>query len=174
MTATAYSYVRFSTPEQRKGDSLRRQLAAAKEYADAHGLKLDDTLRDEGISARKGANRTKGALGAFLKKVESGDVVRGSVLIVEALDRLTREDVVEAHYLFLSIIRAGITVVTLIDGMEYVPGKVEPYHLINSITKQSEAGQFSEKLSYRITRKWADKVEQARQWPERAVRKAPR
>jgi hypothetical protein len=32
----AYSYLRFSTPEQRKGDSFRRQWEKAKAYADRH------------------------------------------------------------------------------------------------------------------------------------------
>jgi|GEM_PF-5511149 len=29
----AYSYIRFSTPEQLKGDSLRRQKEASEQYA---------------------------------------------------------------------------------------------------------------------------------------------
>jgi DNA invertase Pin-like site-specific DNA recombinase len=103
---SAYSYVRFSTPEQIKGDSLRRQLAASEAYAEAHGLELDSSLsmRDLGVSAYRGANRTKGALGAFLKQVEMGAIPAGSVLLVESLDRLTREQAVDAHRLFLSII----------------------------------------------------------------------
>jgi DNA invertase Pin-like site-specific DNA recombinase len=32
----AYSYIRFSTPEQAAGDSLRRQTAKAREYAARH------------------------------------------------------------------------------------------------------------------------------------------
>ena len=46
----AYSYIRFSTPEQMKGDSLRRQLEASRKYAAEHDLVLDDTLRDLGKS----------------------------------------------------------------------------------------------------------------------------
>jgi DNA invertase Pin-like site-specific DNA recombinase len=33
--ATAYSYIRFSSPAQMKGDPLRRQLDAARAYAEA-------------------------------------------------------------------------------------------------------------------------------------------
>ena len=32
----AYSYIRFSSPEQARGDSLRRQLEASRYYADKH------------------------------------------------------------------------------------------------------------------------------------------
>jgi len=44
----AYSYIRFSTPDQMQGDSERRQLALAQAYCKKKGLELDDrlTLRD--------------------------------------------------------------------------------------------------------------------------------
>ena len=62
--AKAYSYIRFSTPEQSKGDSLRRQEEDAIEYAAEHGLELDTTLnlRDQGLSAFTGENVTAAAL----------------------------------------------------------------------------------------------------------------
>ena len=46
----AYSYVRFSSPEQAKGDSLRRQVEKARAYANERGLKLDESI-DAGLSA---------------------------------------------------------------------------------------------------------------------------
>jgi DNA invertase Pin-like site-specific DNA recombinase len=47
---TAYSYIRFSNPEQAAGDSLRRQTERAAEYCRQRGWKLDValTLRDLG------------------------------------------------------------------------------------------------------------------------------
>ncbi|MQY52595.1 hypothetical protein GHK24_12515 [Rhodocyclus tenuis] len=62
MPATAYSYVRFSIPQQLKGDSLRRQLEASERYVAEHGLVLDKTLnlRDLGISAFRGKNVERG------------------------------------------------------------------------------------------------------------------
>src|ERR1700747_3247772 len=88
-----YSYLRFSTPEQRKGDSLRRQTVAAEEYAKRHGLALDTelNLRDLGISAFRGNNVAVGALGAFLKAIRDGLVPKGSLLLVESLDRVSRQ-----------------------------------------------------------------------------------
>jgi hypothetical protein len=80
---------------------------------------LDDSHRDLGLSGFRGIHRHKGALGAFLRKVETGEIARGSTLIVENLDRLTREDVVTAVSLFIQIIDAGITVVTLSDERGY-------------------------------------------------------
>ncbi len=67
----AYSYIRFSTTDQRKGDSLRRQLELSENYAKEHNLELDKTLKlkDLGLSAFKGEHTSKGALGKFLDLV---------------------------------------------------------------------------------------------------------
>lgn len=112
----AYSYQRFSSAEQQHGDSLRRQIAGAERYAAANGLELDDTLRltDEAKSGFYGKNLDEGALGAFLDLVKKEKVPRGSVLIVEALDRLSRQDpmAVVAEIIY-PILRQGIDIVTL-------------------------------------------------------------
>jgi hypothetical protein len=42
--AVAFSYVRFSTPEQAKGDSLRRQGEAAARWCQRNGVRLDTSL----------------------------------------------------------------------------------------------------------------------------------
>src|SRR5688572_4057085 len=47
----AYSYLRFSRPEQIRGDSLRRQTELSERYARENGLELDATLEDRGVSA---------------------------------------------------------------------------------------------------------------------------
>src|SRR5688500_10462942 len=93
-----YSYIRFSTPEQALGDSERRQLDKARAWAEKHGNEFDDSLRiaDRGRSAYKGDHRKKGALGEFLERVRTGEVTPGSILVVEDIDRLSREGVVAA------------------------------------------------------------------------------
>src|ERR1700692_2428578 len=113
----AYSYLRMLTDLQLKGDSRRRQLEASRAYAEANSLELAKgaELEDIGVSAFKGANVRDGALGQFLEAVRSGAVKPGSYLIVESLDRLSREQVLTAQSLFLSIIQAGINLVTLMD-----------------------------------------------------------
>ena len=109
----AYSYVRFSTPEQAKGDSLRRQFEKSKKYADDHGLVLDTSLDllDQGLSGYTGENQQKGALGVFIRPMESGIVQSGSVLIVEILDRLSRESLLAQMTLLGTLINAGIMIV---------------------------------------------------------------
>src|ERR1700680_1325770 len=90
----AYSYLRFSTSEQMRGDSYRRQTQLALEYAERRGLELDTTLslNDLGVSAFRGKNARTGALAAFLQAVDAGLVPDGSLLLVESLDRVTRQD----------------------------------------------------------------------------------
>src|SRR4051812_6180278 len=90
----AYSYLRFSTPDQMRGDSFRCQSTAAEEYALRYQLQLDTalTFQDLGISAFRGTNARNGALGAFLKAIDEGLVADGSVLLVESLDRVSRQD----------------------------------------------------------------------------------
>src|SRR5436190_19149648 len=49
----AVSYVRFSHPDQARGDSLRRQVQGAEDWCKRNGVTLDTTttLRDLGKSA---------------------------------------------------------------------------------------------------------------------------
>jgi DNA invertase Pin-like site-specific DNA recombinase len=116
----AYSYLRFSTPEQAKGDSKRRQWDAAVKYAATHGLELDNklTFQDMGVSAFRGANAATGSLRAFLEAVESGEVPQGSYLLVESLDRISRDAVYVAQGLLANIVSSGVIVVSLMDGRE--------------------------------------------------------
>ncbi len=76
----AYSYLRFSSPEQLKGDSFRRQWEAAKAYAARNALDLDETLtfHDMGMSGFKGANAQRGELALFRRGVEDGLIAEGS------------------------------------------------------------------------------------------------
>lgn len=117
----AYSYVRFSTPEQQKGDSFRRQTQMAHAYAAQHGLDLDESLtfHDVGISGYRGRNAKAGRLAVFMEAVEAGQVPPGSVLLVEQLDRLSRMEPLLAIDVLRDIVKSGVSVVTLNDGREF-------------------------------------------------------
>jgi DNA invertase Pin-like site-specific DNA recombinase len=158
-TRTAYSYLRFSTPEQARGDSLRRQLDAARTFARANDLTLDESLRDLGRSAFSGAHRTKGALGAFLDAVKEGRVARGSVLIVESLDRLSREQVLDALEQFRAILMAGVEIVTLSDGQRYTEESVrkEFTQLLVSLLVMARAYEESARKGERVGAAWGQK-----------------
>lgn len=114
----AYSYIRFSTPEQAKGHSLERQISAARAWAAANHVTLDDelTFRDRGVSGFTGANVETGELGVFLERVKDGTIPRGSWLLVENLDRVSRQSARKAVRTIEDIVEAGITLVDLSDG----------------------------------------------------------
>lgn len=113
----AYSYIRFSSAEQARGGSLRRQTERRDAWLQKKGVQLDTSFaidHDLGVSAYHGANLRKDSpLGQFLDAVQRGRVARGSYLILENLDRLSRENPKKALSLFLDIINAGVVVVTL-------------------------------------------------------------
>lgn len=154
MPSLAYSYLRFSTPEQAKGDSRRRQLSLAEEYARRRGLQLDRSLnfRDLGISAFRGKNAKEGSLRAFLDAVEHGIVPPGSFLLVESLDRLSRDRILEAQGLFLQIVSAGVTIVTLVDQRSYSRESLNanPTDLIVSLVIMMRANEESTTKSSRL------------------------
>lgn len=159
MKPVAYSYIRFSTPEQLKGDSLRRQLDLSERYAHDNGLELDASLRlrDLGLSAFDKTNLEKGALGVFLEAVKAGIVKGGSFLLVESLDRLSRARVTDALNLFLEITKAGITIVTLSDGMSYSQQSIDANwtQLIMSLAIMARAHEESATKSKRVAAAWA-------------------
>jgi DNA invertase Pin-like site-specific DNA recombinase len=117
----AYSYKRFSSPKQARGDSIRRQTEFEQRVIEMMGLVFDDSidLTDRGVSGYRGDSAKFGALAEFLRRVESGRIPKGSVLLVENIDRLSRENVLDAFHLFSGIIRSGITIVTANDEGVY-------------------------------------------------------
>lgn len=149
-----FSYLRFSDPKQAAGSSAERQLDYAKRWAAEHGLALDDTLtlRDEGLSAYHQRHVKNGALGVFLRAVEDGRVPRGSVLIVEGLDRLSRAEPIHAQAQLTQIISAGITVVTASDNREYNRERLraQPMDLVYSLLVMIRAHEESDTKSKRV------------------------
>ncbi|MCQ7044049.1 recombinase family protein, partial [Escherichia coli] len=60
-----------------------------------------------------------GALRAFLEAVKQGLIPSDSVLLVESLDRVSRQSISHAQETIRGILEQGITVVTLSDGETY-------------------------------------------------------
>jgi DNA invertase Pin-like site-specific DNA recombinase len=109
-------YQRYSSPAQADGDSIRRQTELRDGWLSRHPeARLDTTLVDAGISGYTGAHRRNGkhALGSFLDLVRRGRVPAGAFLIVENLDRLSREHPLEVMGLVGELTRAGVRVVQL-------------------------------------------------------------
>jgi DNA invertase Pin-like site-specific DNA recombinase len=140
--ALAYSYLRFSSRQQAKGDSIRGQTEARDAWCLRNKVELDTslTLTDKGVSAFTGGHREnpdRHALAAFLRLVEAGRIPKGSYLIVEALDRLSREDAVPALHLLLGLLAAGVRVVQLQPVEMVYDAKSDPMRLMVAIMELS-------------------------------------
>ncbi len=137
-------------------------MQGARDYAAANGLELDEAFTDEGVSAFRGQNFTGGALAAFLAACESGQVSSGSFLLVENLDRLSRQRPIEAVGQLQAILKHGITIVTLFDGRVFPPNALEDFgQLMMTVLTAQRAYEESATKSERLSRAWAAKREKA-------------
>jgi DNA invertase Pin-like site-specific DNA recombinase len=172
----AISYIRFSTPEQMKGDSLRRQTEATEQWCLKHGVKLDASLslRDLGRSAFHGKHRSdKAALGAFLKLVEEGKVPKGSFLIIENLDRLSREDERTAMKLWIDILDHGVNIVQLSPETVFRHERSDMTDIIRAIIELSRGHSESRMKSERVGKAWGNKRTKLREDGELFTNRLP-
>ncbi|MEH3061500.1 MAG: recombinase family protein [Methylobacterium radiotolerans] len=164
--AIAYSYLRLSSKRQsntderaKYRDGLRRQIALRDRYlAKNPHLTLDTrlNLHDIGVSGFHGVNARKGRLRVFLDEVEAGRIPRGSYLLVESLDRMTRDQVNKALAVLLGIVNAGIVVVSLGDQQEYRED-APPQQFLLSIMSLARANEESKLKSFRLRETWIRK-----------------
>jgi DNA invertase Pin-like site-specific DNA recombinase len=158
----AYSYLRFSSPQQASGDSIRRQVEKTEDWCRRNKVQLDQSmsLRDEGVSAYKGKHRENPdthALATFVNAVRSGRVQPGSYLVVESLDRLSREKIRPALTLLLNLIEAGVKVVQLMPVEMIFDEDVEPMQLMMAVMELNRGHSESAVKSERVGAAWAKK-----------------
>ncbi len=177
MSNIAISYIRFSSTKQELGDSLRRQYDETVKYVTENNLVLDSTLsfRDLGVGAYDKANLEKGALGLFMQAVREGRVPQGATLIVESLDRLSRANVLSALNVFIEILNAGITIVTLMDRQKYSAEIVQQNvgMLMMSLGVMQRAHDESATKSKRVSAAWVNKKREAVASGKVMTRKTP-
>jgi DNA invertase Pin-like site-specific DNA recombinase len=160
----AYSYIRFSSVQQADGGSLKRQTAFTEAYCKRKSLTLDDSLslQDLGVSAFRSDNVKEGALAGFLEACRVGRVPKGSYLIVESLDRLSRDQIRPALQLFLALQDFGITIVTLQPEREYPPDSADALALIEPLIVFARAHEESAMKSHRRRDGWKQARDKAR------------
>jgi DNA invertase Pin-like site-specific DNA recombinase len=132
-----YSYGRISTKivKQVKGRGKKRQDAAALKWCEEHGhtLESENCFFDRISGFKKHRNNAEhGELKVILTLIENGDIEPGSILLIESLDRLSRQSVNIAVQLLLQIINAGVVVVTLIDNATY-RADANPHELMSCL-----------------------------------------
>jgi DNA invertase Pin-like site-specific DNA recombinase len=177
MSTTCYSYRRFSSREQADGASLDRQRDAALEFVErnqhrGYVLAENHCFTDSATSGYTGENLKEGAaLFAFLNAVETGQVKPGSILLVENVDRLSRQEPLKQQQLISRLIHAGITIITLSDGAEYSQEKInaQPYLLFTLLGQMIRAHSESALKSSRVR----DAVRRAKQGNQPFTKKCP-
>lgn len=163
---TAYSYIRWSDVRQSGGDSHKRQVELRESWLAAHPrVHLDTSLKlvDKGVGAFRGLHRSdKHCLGQFVRLVEAGRVKPGSFLLVENLDRLSREEVQDALELLLKLTRLGVVVVQLSPIVTEFRSPVDPMKLVMAIMELNRGNSESRMKSVRVTNAWKSARERAR------------
>jgi DNA invertase Pin-like site-specific DNA recombinase len=162
----AFSYIRFSAKEQERGDSLRRQTEMRDAWlARNPGVVLDGslTLRDLGVSAFRGRNREGDAngLGQFLKLVEAGRIPKNALLIVENLDRLSREDELTATHLITGLLLAGVRIVQL-EPEAVFDRSADQMQVMRMVLEIGRAHAESARKSVRVGEAWDARKARAR------------
>lgn len=156
----AYSYIRYSSPQQAKGDSFRRQLSATQAYCEKHGYELDTELsvyQELGVSGFSGDQEN---LKRFFNDCEIGRVKKGSLLIVENLDRLSRQKINVAMSQFLNLLNY-VDVYTLQDQKLYsnsdTDSQAQLLDVMTSLIIMSRAYEESATKQKRLKASWDEK-----------------
>ena len=120
-----YSYLRYSTAGQGEafgGDSVRRQNELIKRFLERNNAEIVESIEDLGISSFRGKNSRNiktAAFAKFLEKVRQGQIEKGSILIVEGFDRISRQNGFDTIEIITNILRQKIKIHTLSDGKTY-------------------------------------------------------
>jgi DNA invertase Pin-like site-specific DNA recombinase len=108
---TGISYARFSDPKQAQGSSEERQERDYRAFCQHHNLTpLTEVFLDRGRSGYKDQHRKKGRLGALIRYAKEGRFEPGSVIVIEAWDRLGRLRPDKQTELVAELLRTGVDI----------------------------------------------------------------
>jgi DNA invertase Pin-like site-specific DNA recombinase len=108
---TAVSYSRFSDPKQATGDSAERQERLYRDFCERHNLTPGkEVFADRGRSGYHDAHRTKGRLGQLIQAAKDGRFDPGTVVVIEAWDRLGRLRPDRQTELVAELLRTGVSI----------------------------------------------------------------
>lgn len=155
----AYIYIRFSTPKQEHGDSYERQMSDAQAYCERMGWNVVEVVSDLGRSAYKGDHLKGGSLGKFADRVYAGEIPAGSILVVEQLDRLSRQGHRAALRWMEDICERGIKI-AVAQGSKLYDHDSLRFNMLDTVEillKAKLANDESEHKSVRVTSSWKSK-----------------
>lgn len=108
-------YARFSSKGQERGSSIERQLDDARAHIAQMGWTEVEVVLDEGRSAWKGHHLSVGNLGKLTERIKSGMIPAGTVILVEKLDRLSRQERQTTQRWLEDVCALGIDI-AIVDG----------------------------------------------------------
>lgn len=176
MIKEAIIYARFSKADQVKGHSIDRQLDNAYEVCTARGLSTSPalTFTEKGKSAFTGANRRKGTLLRNLEDEIEAGAHRGRTLVVEHLDRISRQGWKEVFGFLETCSEGGVDVATWDGGRLYPAGEEPPMgNVIEIVVKSDSSREQSDTKSKRVRLSFAQKREAAANGTGKTVASRP-
>ncbi len=139
---------------------MARQLEMAQEVCTANGWQLVDLPPDEGVSAYKvdgengllAANMHKGNLATFLARVENGEIKKGSVLIIEKLDRFSRNYYDIVFPVWLNLLQSGIEIYSCVSNVHYTLESIRKNPMLAgmALIEMANANEYSSGMANRI------------------------
>ncbi|MNR96393.1 hypothetical protein D3C72_275460 [compost metagenome] len=148
----AYSYIRFSSVKQEKGDSVRRQVDGITAFCDRMGWPIIEQIEDLGTSAWTGHHLSAGNLGQFAERVRRGEIKMPAVLVVEKLDRLSRQAPRKTLRWMEDLVELGLSIATVDGGRVYSDASLQANQIevIEIIMRAELANKESTQKSERV------------------------
>lgn len=153
-----YLYLRVSSERQVQGDGLDRQESMLIKYFNDNAEAQDfdpeyELIIDKGLSAFKAEHlHDTAGLGRFFAQVREGLIEKGSVLLVESLDRFSRENPFKCVQYLSELDRSQIE---LIDVSKNLPiGRKYSNSLSFAMMVAERAYEESKIKSERISKGW--------------------
>lgn len=170
----AISYIRFSTRKQLDGSSLERQQGMVQPWLDANPQyeRSDMSFQDLGISGRSGKH-LKNGFGMLLEAIGKGGIVSGDVILVEAIDRAGRMDMLAMLEILTPILKADVSLITLDDGIKYDRASLNGANIYILAAKIQASYQYSDNLSRRMKASYAERNKLAKNDGIRPKRNTP-
>lgn len=165
----AIIYRRFSTQEQGRGSTLQRQSELCTAYCEGQGWTVVKVVTDSGVSAWTGQNIESGNLATLTRELVANGGA-GKVIVVEQLDRITRQPPNKVMAWLTKITEAGAALATvndraLINADSFAKDPASTVMLVfNAYRSFSESQHKSERLSAA----WAKKRESGKPMTARA------
>jgi DNA invertase Pin-like site-specific DNA recombinase len=159
----AVSYARFSDPKQRKGDSEGRQDRDFRTFCQAHNLTpAGEAYIDRAQSGFRGVHRKKGRLGALIEAAQGGAFEKGTVVVIEAWDRLGRMIPNKQVKLIEELLETGVSIGVCRLGDIFTYEDFGTHKWTTLAVFVQLAYQESKQKSDRVAAAWSRRREQAR------------